>query len=319
MALESSVLAQGLPFPANLELSRALGNLISKEGAQAHTVAIIDGELKVGLSADEILRMCSGLPVGGVSDIGREDGGGSAAGRVGESGREDGGVSKVSLKDMPIVMAQRATGATTVASTMRAAHLHGIRVMATGGIGGVHRGRDGEALFDVSADLYELASTPLTLVCAGPKAVLHLAATRERLESLGIPVIGWKTDKMPAFYCGQSPHNVDTRCDSVEEIVRIVRARDELQMRQTVLVCVPLPDSLAISYDRVERTVTEALHSKQARDLPPSQITPFLLNAVRSEIGEAALTANIELLKQNACLAARLAVALGDGTTTTTN
>ena len=237
MALESSVLAQGLPLPANLELSRALGNLISKEGAQAHTVAIIDGELKVGLSADEILRMCSGLPVGGVSDIGREDGGGSAAD----------GVSKVSLKDMPIVMARRSTGATTVASTMRAAHLLGIRVMATGGIGGVHRGVDQEALFDVSADLYELASTPLTLVCAGPKAVLHLAATRERLESLGIPVIGWKTDKMPAFYCGQSPHNVDARCDSVEEVVRIVRARDELQMRQSVLVWVQIPDSLAIS------------------------------------------------------------------------
>ncbi len=302
MALESSVLAQGLPYPANLELSRSVGELISKEGAEAHTVGIIDGELKVGLSAEEILRMCSNFPAGGDSNFGSEDGGAS-------------NVYKVSLKDMPIVMAQRETGATTVASTIRAAHLDGIRVMATGGIGGVHRGMDGEALFDVSADLYELASTPLTVVCVGPKAVLHLAATRERLESLGIPLIGWKTDKMPAFYCGQSPHNVDSRCDSVKEVVRIVRARDELQMRQSVLVCVPLPNSLAISYDRVEQTVAAALHSEKARDLRPSQITPFLLDAVRSEIGEAALTANVELLKQNAGLAARLAVALADDTT----
>jgi pseudouridine-5'-phosphate glycosidase len=302
VALESSVLAQGLPFPANLELSRTLCGLISKEGAEARTVGIIDGELKVGLSAEEILRMCSNSP----TDRGSTTGG------------EVGSVSKVSLKDMPIIMAQRATGATTVASTMRAAYLHGIRVMATGGIGGVHRGMDAEALFDVSADLYELASTPLTVVCAGPKAVLHLAATRERLESLGIPVIGWKTDKMPAFYCGQSPHNVDTRCDSVEEVVRIVRARDELQMRQSVLVCVPLPESMALSYDRVERSVAAALHAEQARDLTPSQITPYLLDAIRSEIGEAALTANVELLKQNARLAARLAVALADGTATTT-
>lgn len=281
VALETTVLSHGLPFPANLELARALDDLVTQAGAEPHTVGILDGRIDTCCSAEEIERFC----------------------------KED-GIEKVSLRNLPAVVARGKTGATTVAATMRLAHQAGIRVMATGGIGGVHQGAERQPLWDESADLTELARCPMTLVCAGPKAILHLEATRERLESLGVTLVGWQTDVMPAFYCGETSFPVDVRCDTVEEIASIVRSRDTLGLPQAILVTVPLPEAWALPFDDVQDVVSGALASDEARHLKPAEVTPFLLDQVRRRLGERALTANVELLKRNAELAARIAVAL---------
>ena len=179
--------------------------------------------------------------------------------------------------------------------------------MATGGIGGVHRDAQGQPSSDISADLRQLALSPMTVVCSGPKAILHLEATREHLESLGISVVGYKTDTMPAFYCENSPYAVDVRCDTPSEIADLTRARDAADLPQSILVVNPLPASMALSFERVQEVVTDALSSTAAQALKPAEVTPFLLNHVRQEIGDRALTANVELLKRNAALAATIA------------
>jgi pseudouridine-5'-phosphate glycosidase len=182
--------------------------------------------------------------------------------------------------------------------------------MATGGIGGVHQGADGQPLWDESADLTELARCPVTVVCAGPKAILNLEATRERLETLGVTVVGWQTDTMPAFYCGETSFPVDVRCNSIEEVAAIVRSRDALRLPQAILVTVPLPEAHALPIEEVQRVVSEALGLPIAQSLRPAEVTPYLLDQVRQQLGDKALAANIALLEQNAQLAARIAVAL---------
>jgi len=281
VALESTVLAHGLPYPFNLELSNELEAIVSSENALAQTVGIIDGQIRCSLTREEIERMCF-----------------------------EEGVRKVSIKDIPICMARGWTGATTVAATIRLARRQGMRVMATGGIGGIHRGTDGSPVPDESADLSELAANPMTVVCAGPKAVLHLEATRERLETLGITVLGWKTDSMPAFYCGSSDHVVDARCDTIAEVAQVVRSRDELGSPQAILLCVPLSDSIALDYAEVSNVVEDALASEPAEKLLPNEITPFLLTRVREALGDRALEANLEILRQNARIAAQISVEL---------
>lgn len=281
VALETTVLSHGLPFPANRNLAFALEDIVRAQSALPCTIGIVDGSVRSRCTPAEIERFCT-----------------------------DGDVDKVSLRNLPVVLARGRTGATTVAATIRLAHDAGIRVMATGGIGGVHQDRNGAPSQDQSADLTELGRCPVTVVCAGPKAILHLEATRERLETLGVTVVGWQTDTMPAFYCGESVFPVDVRCNTIEDVADIVRARDAGRLPAAILLTVPLAAEASLSYDRVSAIVAEALSSEEARSLAPPQVTPFLLTAVRQELGEKALTANVDLLKQNAAIAARLAWAL---------
>jgi len=281
VALETTVLSHGLPFPANRDLAHAVEDIVRSHGADPCTIGIVDGRVRTGCSPQEIERFCTG------DDI-----------------------DKVSLRNLPVVLARGRTGATTVATTIRLAHDAGIHVMATGGIGGVHQDADGAPTTDESADLTELGRCPVTVVCAGPKAILHLAATRERLETLGITVVGWQTDTMPAFYCGESIHPVDVRCDTMDEVAAIVRARDAQRLPAAILLTVPLAPEASLSFHRVSDIVADALQTEAARNLKPPQVTPYLLSAVRNELGDQALTANVDLLKQNADIAARLAIAL---------
>ena len=275
------MLSHGLPFPANRELASDLERIVRSLGARPRTIGILDGTVNTDCSEDDISRFCS-----------------------------EENIEKVSLRNLPVVLARGISGATTVATTIRLAHSAGIQVMATGGIGGVHQNAEGQPTYDESADLTELARCPVTVVCAGPKAILHLTATRERLETLGITVLGWQTDSMPAFYCGESPLRVDARCDSIEEVAAIVRARDTAGLPQAILLTVPLKSESVLSFERVSGIVSDALASRHARQLSPPEITPFLLDKVRQMLGDGALKANVDLLKQNADIAARLALEL---------
>jgi pseudouridine-5'-phosphate glycosidase len=281
VALESTVLSHGIPRPENEALGRDLEAIVRSEGAVPATIGFIHGTLKVGVSLDEMLLLC----------------------------RED-GVRKVSIKDLAAISAGRQHGATTVASTIWAAHQHGIRVMATGGIGGVHQQADGSVSADVSADLPALAQTPVTVVCSGPKAILHLEATRERLETEGICLVGYRTDRMPAFFCGSSPFHVDERCETAEEIAAIIEARDTMKLRQAILVVNPLPEEYSLPFQDVQDVVSAALSRPEATSLMPNQVTPYLLTAVRDRLGGRVLAANLELLRRNARLAAQIARAL---------
>ncbi|MDA0379199.1 MAG: pseudouridine-5'-phosphate glycosidase [Bacteroidetes bacterium] len=281
VALETTVLSHGLPWPANRDLGRSAEARVREEGGEPCTIGIVDGQLRAACSQAELERFC----------------------------REE-GVEKVSLRNLPVVMARGGMGATTVAATIHLAHQAGIRVMATGGIGGIHRDAAGKPTPDESADLTELGRCPVTVVCAGPKAILHLEATRERLETMGVTLLGWQTDFMPAFYCGSSPHRVDARCDTIEEVVDIVRQRDALDMPAAILLTAAVPPAWALPFDAVEETIGRALSDPAASKLLPHEVTPYLLSAVRDTLGERALQANVALLEQNASLAARLAVAL---------
>lgn len=281
VALETTVLSHGLPFPANRDLALALEEIVRSRGAMPRTIGIVDGAVRTQCSAADLERFCTETPI-----------------------------DKVSLRNLPVVLACGRTGATTVAATIRLAHNHGIRVMATGGIGGVHQDANGVPSSDESADLTELARCPVTVVCAGPKAILHLEATRERLETLGVTVVGWQTDTLPAFYCGESTHPVDVRCDTIEEVADIVRARDAHRLPAAILLTVPLAPEAALPFEQVSGIVKDALHSEAARSLAPPEVTPYLLATVRTVLGDKAVTANVDLLKQNADIAARLAVAL---------
>ena len=278
LALESTVLSHGLPWPENLALSEDLDRICAQEGVNGLTFGFLQGELKRGLSPAEINHFCSPSSV----------------------------IEKVSMRDIPGVIANKKDGATTVASTIWAAHKSGLPVMATGGIGGIHLDEKGGASWDESADLHQLATTPVTVVCSGPKAILHLEATRERLETLGVCVVGYKTDLMAAFFCGASSLGVDVRCDSVAEIVALIAARDSVGLPGALLVVQPVDPAFEIPLFEVQQLVKSALASKEAATLKPNQITPFLLDQVRKQMGNKALIANIELLKANTRLAAQI-------------
>ncbi len=213
VAFESTVIAHGLPYPQNVKTALRLETIARTAGAEPRTVGIVDGEVVVGLSESQILHLAQAEAV-----------------------------RKVSLRDLPVAMAQKLDGATTVAATLHLAHHSGIGVMATGGIGGVHRGGG----FDVSADLDALARLPMTVVCAGVKAILDLPATREGLETRGVTVVGYQTDEMPAFYSRSSGLPVDARCDTPEEVAAIIQARRRLELPGAVLVTVPVPEDAAL-------------------------------------------------------------------------
>ncbi|MBN1936452.1 MAG: pseudouridine-5'-phosphate glycosidase [Anaerolineae bacterium] len=277
VALESTLISHGLPYPENLSTARRLEATVRANGATPATVAILGGRIKVGLDADELARLA----------------------------RSE-NVRKVSRRDLPIVVAQKRDGATTVAATMIVAALAGIRVFATGGIGGVHRGHP----FDVSADLPELARTPVVVVCAGAKAILDLPLTLEWLETHGVPVLGYGTDTLPAFYTRSSGLSVDARVDTPGEVAEIVRAKWSMGLGGGALVTAPCPFEQAMPPDRVEAAIQEALDQAEREGVRGKGVTPYLLARVAELTGGESMAANIALLENNAALAAQIAAAL---------
>lgn len=278
VALESTVLAHGLPHPRNLEVGRALEAAVRARGAVPATIAVLGGEPVVGLSAREMEAVAT-RP----------------------------GVLKLSTRDLPVAVGRGTDGATTVAATMWLAHRAGIRVFATGGIGGVHRGEPRDA----SADLTELGRTPMMVVCAGAKAILDLPATREALESAGVLVVGWGTDELPAFYSRESGLGVDVRVEDAGELAELWTAHRALGAPGAILVCVPPPAEAALPASEVEREIDRALAAAREADVRGKAITPFLLREVARLTEGRSLEANVALLRGNAEVASRIAMALG--------
>jgi pseudouridylate synthase len=276
VALESTLISHGFPQPENLDVARAIEDSVREAGAVPATIAILGGQIKVGLTSDELdfLAMATG-------------------------------VQKCSRRDLPLVTARGDNGGTTVAATMFIAHRAGIRVFATGGIGGVHRGHP----FDVSADLIELGRTPIIVVCAGAKAILDLPLTLETLETQGVPVIGFKTSELPAFYSRQSGLLVDLRVDTPEDVVDIARSRDALALPAGILVTVPVPTEAEWSAQEAEQVISRALAEAKDEGITGKAVTPFLLAWVRDLSGEQSKRANIALLLNNASVAAQIAQA----------
>jgi pseudouridine-5'-phosphate glycosidase len=278
VALESTVISHGLPYPRNLDLARRMEEAVRAAGAVPATVAILDGRIRVGLDDEDLERLAT-----------------------------EPDVRKVSRRDMPIALATGRPGATTVAGTMIAAELAGIRVFATGGIGGVHRGA--ETSMDVSADLEELARSPVAVVCAGAKAILDLPKTLEVLETRGVPVIGLGTDRFPAFYTADSGLPVDHAAADAAEVARILRTKWTLGLDGGVLVANPIPAAAALPRDVVEAAVATAVAEAAAAGIVGKDATPFLLRRMEALTGGRSVEANIALLLANASAAGAVAVA----------
>ena len=278
VALESTVIAHGLPRPQNLETGNKLERIIRECGAVHATIAMLAGELRVGLENSE-LEFLTHNPE----------------------------IKKLSVRDLAIALARHWNGATTVASTIWIAHRAGIKVLATGGIGGVHRG----SLPDVSADLPELSRTPMIVVCSGPKVVLDLPATREWLETNSITVAGYECDEMPAFYSRASGLPIDVRCDSPEEVVEIYRAQRELGLNSALLVTVPVPREAEVQAKLLNRALADSLDQAEREKIAGRDLTPFLLAQMSARSDGATLRANIALLENNSRVAAQIACALG--------
>ncbi len=279
VALESTVIAHGLPYPTNLETARSMEAIIRQHGAVPATIAILEGKLRVGVTDSELEHLATAK-----------------------------GIRKVSRRDLPIVVAQRGDGATTVASTATIAAWAGIKVFATGGIGGVHR----DPPYDISNDLPALASTPMVVVCAGAKAILDLRATVEWLETAGVPVIGYGTDEFPAFYSRRSGLPVDVRADTPQEVAAILHAGSRMGLPGGMLVAVPVPADDEVPADRLEAAIASALTEAHARAIEGSASTPFLLRWIARETDGASLKANVALLEHNAAMAAQIAQALSE-------
>lgn len=282
VALESSVLAQGLPIPSNRDAALRMTRAVEEAGAMPAVTAVVGGLATLGLLPDELERFL----------------------------RRD-GVRKVSARDLPGAMVTGADGATTVAATMCLAALGGVEVFATGGIGGVHR----EPAFDESADLAELARTPVLVVCAGAKSILDLPATLERLETLGVPVVGFGTDELPGFFTTSTGLPLPTRVDSVEQVAATWRAHRALGRMGGMLVVQPPPAETALPRDLVEGAVADAVEQARREGVRGARSTPFLLAAVEKATGGRSLGANLALLERNASLAGRIAVALARAAT----
>jgi pseudouridine-5'-phosphate glycosidase len=277
VALESTVIAHGLPHPRNLQVAHELEDEVRAHGAVPATVGVVGGRPVVGLSAAEVERL------------------GTAE-----------GVLKLSTRDLAVPVARGLDGATTVAATMWLAHRAGVAVFATGGIGGVHRGE----AHDVSADLTELGRTPMVVVCAGAKAILDLAATREALETAGVLVVGFGTDELPAFYSRESGIPVDVRADTADEVAALWRAHRALAAPGAILLCVPPPAGHALPSAEVERAIRDALREAEARGIRGKEVTPFLLSTVAERTAGRSLEANVALLRNNARTAAAVAAAM---------
>jgi pseudouridine-5'-phosphate glycosidase len=278
VALESTIISHGLPRPENLRVAREVEATVRRHGAVPATIAILDGRVRIGLSDDELTR------VAGLDDI-----------------------VKVSVRDIATVVACGRNAATTVAATSHLAHLAGIRVFATGGLGGVHR--QARETWDESADLTSLSATPVTVVCSGVKSILDVPATLERLETLNVAIVGFGTDRFPGFYLTDSGSPIDWRVDSAEDITAITRARRALSIPGALVVANPLPEGLQMDPDLHDRLLAEGLALADTSGVRGKDVTPFLLDYFHRASGGLSLTANTEIILRNADLAARVAVA----------
>ncbi len=277
VALESTIISHGMPWPENAETAKKVEQVVRESGAVPATIAVIDGRLKAGLSHDEI----DVLAKAGLS------------------------VTKCSRRDLPYVVASGQHGATTVAATMIIAAMAGIRVFATGGIGGVHRGA--QQTFDISADLQELAHTSVAVVCAGAKSILDLALTREYLETQGVPVLGYQTDQLPAFYTRESDQTVDYRLDDPKQVADFLSAKWELGLEGGVVIANPIPEQYAMDKASIDQAIQQALSEAEQQHIFGKESTPFLLKRVAEITGGSSLESNIHLVLNNARLAAGIA------------
>ena len=279
VALESTIISHGMPYPQNVETALNVEKVIRDNGAVPATIAILGGRLKAGLTPEEIEYL----------------------GKAGQA------VTKASRRDLPVIVAKGLDGATTVTTTMMIAHMAGIRVFATGGIGGVHRGA--ETTMDISADLEELARTPVMVVCAGAKSILDLGLTLEYLETHGVPVIGYGTKELPAFYTRRSGFSVDYRLDSPEELAAAFKAQRGLGLKGGMLVTDPIPEEYAMDFDVINTAIDEAIRASVQEGIHGKETTPYLLAKVKDITGGDSLASNIRLVYNNAALAAQTAKA----------
>lgn len=280
VALESTIISHGMPYPQNVETAVNVENIIRSEGAVPATIAVIGGKMKVGLSRQEIEYL----------------------------GKKGMAVTKASRRDLPSLAAKKMDGATTVASTMIIAAMAGIKIFATGGIGGVHRGA--ETTMDISADLEELGRTDVTVVCAGAKSILDIGLTLEYLETKGVPVLGYGTDELPAFYCRESGFGVDYRVDTPEELAATIKAKHDMGVHGGILVGNPIPKQYEMPKAMADRAIDIAVKKAEENGIKGKQLTPFLLALVKEMTGGMSLDSNIQLVYNNARVAAKTAVAL---------
>ncbi len=279
VALESTIISHGMPYPRNVETALAVEQVVREQGAVPATIAVLEGKMRAGLSPDEIDLL----------------------------GKRGGEVTKASRRDLPILLARKGTGATTVAATMIVALRAGIHVFATGGIGGVHRGAT--QTLDISADLQELARTSVAVVCAGAKSILDLPLTLEYLETHGVPVIGFQTDEFPAFFTRRSGLPLDHRAESPSEIAAIMHAKWAAGLRGGLVIANPIPKTAEPEYAVIEQAIEQALRKAEAQHIKGKALTPFLLAEIEALTGGRSLLANIELVLNNARLAAQVAKA----------
>lgn len=277
VALESTLITHGLPYPDNVQTALNMEAAVHEAGATPATIAILKGAITVGITEDDVERL----------------------------GKAD-NVRKCSRRDLPIAVGLGEDGATTVAGTMIVAHMAGIRVFATGGIGGVHRGHP----FDVSADLIELGHTPVAVVSSGPKSILDLPLTLETLETQGVPVIGYGVDNLPAFYTRDSGLPLDARVDTPEQAAAILAAADELGAQNGILITVPVPKGKGIAREVAEAAIEQAVHEADAQGISGKAVTPYILGRVKDITDGASMDANTALLRNNAHIAAQIAAAL---------
>lgn len=280
VALESTIISHGMPYPKNVETALLVEDEVRRNGAVPATIAIINGRLKAGLTKDEIEYF----------------------------GKKGTAITKASRRDIPTIIAKKEDGATTVAATMIIASLAGIDIFATGGVGGVHRGA--ETTFDISADMDEFTKTGVLVVCAGAKAILDLPLTLEYLETKGVNVVGYKTDELPAFYTRHSGLKVTWRMDSAEEIAASWLVQKELYPNTGLLVTNPIPEEYSMDADYINREIDEAIKEMRALGIKGKETTPYLLDKIQKLTGGRSLEANIKLVLNNAALASRIAVAM---------
>lgn len=280
VALESTIISHGMPYPQNAETALNVEKIIRDKGAIPATIAILNGKLKVGLTKEEIKYL-------------------------GKKGTE---VVKTSRRDIPFIVSKKLDGATTVASTMIIANLAGIKVFGTGGIGGVHRGA--EKTFDISADLQELANTNVAVVCAGAKSILDLGLTLEYLETQGVPVVGFGTEELPAFYTRKSGFKVDYRVDTEEELAKAVKAKWDLNLKGGIVIANPIPEKYQMNHELITTVIEDAVKEANIKGIKGKETTPFLLAKIKDITKGQSLESNIELVYNNVAVATNLAIEL---------
>jgi pseudouridine-5'-phosphate glycosidase len=279
VALESTIISHGMPYPENIETARRVEGIVREHGAVPATIGILHGKLKVGLTDEELEYMGKGQDI-----------------------------LKVSRRDLPFIVAKQLNGATTVASTMIIAALAGIKVFVTGGIGGVHR--NAQETFDVSADLTELANTNVAVVCAGAKSILDIGLTLEYLETHGVPVVGYQTEDFPAFYTRKSGFQADYRVDTPKELAKALKAKWDLDLKGGMVIGNPIPEAYEMDYDAIHHAIEDALREAESTGIKGKETTPFLLSKIKALTGGKSLESNIQLVYNNAKVGAQLAVEL---------